>query len=56
MRIKSTLYNILRKEGIKSCFAGNLTNCVRIFPTGAVSCLIYANMIKYTPVDNKKNP
>lgn len=47
---------IYHGEGFRGLFSGNLTNCVRIFPTSALVCLVYSRMIKYTPVDNSKNP
>ncbi|XP_032236106.1 mitochondrial adenine nucleotide transporter ADNT1 [Nematostella vectensis] len=47
---------IWKGEGIRGLFSGNLTNCVRVFPTSAIVCLVYSRMIKYTPVDNDKNP
>lgn len=56
IRIVETFRTISTREGARGLFAGNLTNCLRVFPTSALACLVYANMIKHTPVDNQKNP
>eukprot|EP00794_Sanderia_malayensis_P015814 gene15814-17409_t len=56
MQITKTLASVWKKEGMQGLFAGNLTNVLRIFPTSAMVCLVYSRMIKYTPVDNEKNP
>ncbi|XP_065067634.1 uncharacterized protein LOC135693173 isoform X1 [Rhopilema esculentum] len=56
LKILHTLKNVWRTEGFYGLFAGNGTNLLRIFPTSAIVCLVYSRMIKYTPVDNEKNP
>jgi len=50
------LKSIFVNNGIRGLFAGNLTNCLRVVPNGAIVGLVYTNMIKYTPVDDIKNP
>ena len=47
---RSTCRNIFIKDGVAGLFAGNLTNCLRVFPTASLACLVYSRMIKYTPV------
>lgn len=54
--IRGTFRNVFVREGLSGLFSGNLTNCIRIFPSLALVCLVYSRMIKYTPVDNLKNP
>ena len=46
VRIISSFQNVINYEGFRGLFAGNLTNCVRIFPTSAIVCLVYSRMIK----------
>jgi len=55
-KIKHTFLKILRNEGLRGLFGGNLANCLRVAPTGAIVGLIYSRMLKYTPVDNVNNP
>eukprot|EP00111_Clytia_hemisphaerica_P004439 TCONS_00012687-protein len=55
-KLSQTFTHIYRHEGMRGFFAGNFANCVRVFPTSALVCLVYSRMIKYTPVDNTKNP
>jgi len=56
VRIIKTLSTVWKTQGLHGLFAGNGTNVLRIFPTSALVCLVYSRMIKYTPVDNEKNP
>ena len=43
---------ILSKEGVKGLFVGNFANCLRVFPTGAITCTLYINLLKLTPADD----
>jgi solute carrier family 25 phosphate transporter 23/24/25/41 len=42
---------IIKKQGIKGLFAGNLVNCIRVFPTAGIACTCYLNLLKLTPAD-----
>ena len=48
--------NILAKEGINGLWAGNLTNCLRVFPFAGLSCVFYSRFVKYLPCDNELDP
>ena len=52
IRIISSFQNVISYEGFRGLFAGNLTNCVRIFPTSAIVCLVYSRMIKVSWIFN----
>jgi hypothetical protein len=32
---------IVRSEGARGLFAGNLVNCARVFPSAAISCTVF---------------
>ena len=38
--------NVWKTEGFRGLFAGNGTNCLRIFPFSGLVCLAYANIAK----------
>ena len=46
MKIVNTIKSIIEREGVVGLYNGNLTNCLRIAPTGAIVGLIYSRMIK----------
>lgn len=56
IKLSDTFRTIIRDGGVKGLFNGNLTNCLRVFPTSAIACIVYSRMIKFTPVDSKVNP
>jgi len=37
---------VWQKEGLKSLFAGNGANCIRVLPFSALVCVAYSNMAK----------
>ena len=48
---QSICVKVIRNEGFSGLFAGNLVNCLRVFPTSAIACIIYSKMMKSTPLD-----
>jgi solute carrier family 25 (mitochondrial phosphate transporter), member 23/24/25/41 len=50
------LSNIVSKEGIYGLWAGNFTNCLRVFPFAGLSCVFYSRFVKYLPCDNELDP
>ena len=42
---------VMKKQGIKGLFAGNLVNCIRVFPTAGIACTCYLNLLQLTPAD-----
>ncbi len=47
----TVLGRIYAKEGVRGLFRGNLANCIRVFPTGAITLTTYLNLLKLTPAD-----
>lgn len=47
------LRSIVGKEGWLSLWKGNGTACLRVFPTGAITCTSYVNLLKLTPADDE---
>ncbi|KAJ1422530.1 mitochondrial carrier domain-containing protein [Ochromonadaceae sp. CCMP2298] len=39
---------IVKAEGWRGLYAGNLTNCLRVFPSAAITCSVYILLSKYT--------
>ena len=37
---------VWQREGLKSLFAGNGANCIRVLPFSALVCVAYSNMAK----------
>ncbi len=56
LSFRGAISQIWSRGRVRGLFAGNLTSCVRTFPTGGLACLVYANMIKHSPIDTRKNP
>ena len=56
LTLKGALRKIWSRGKFRGLFAGNLTSCIRTFPTGGIACLVYANMIKHSPISKKENP
>ena len=52
----SQLSKILSKEGVSGLWAGNFTNCLRVFPFAGLSCVFYSRFVKYLPCDNVLDP
>jgi solute carrier family 25 phosphate transporter 23/24/25/41 len=49
----SALKRIYQQEGMRGLFRGNLANCIRVLPTGAITLTTYLNLLKLTPADAK---
>jgi solute carrier family 25 phosphate transporter 23/24/25/41 len=49
----SFIKNVYRQQGIRGLFAGNLLNCMRVFPTAGLTCTIYLNLLALTPADSE---
>jgi len=47
------LRSIVGKEGWLSLWTGNGAACLRVFPTGAITCTSYVNLLKLTPADDE---
>lgn len=47
----SALRQIYQHEGLRGLFRGNLTNCLRVLPAGAITLTTYLNLLKLTPAD-----
>ena len=45
--------NIVAAEGWRGLWAGNGTACIRVFPTGAITCTSYVNLLQLTPADEE---
>ena len=54
--LMSQLSKILSKEGASGLWAGNFTNCLRVFPFAGLSCVFYSRFVKYLPCDNVLDP
>ena len=37
----------------RGLFAGNLINCLRVFPTAGITCTLYLNLLSLTPADDE---
>lgn len=42
---------VIKTQGVKGLFKGNLVNCIRVFPTAGIACTCYLNLLKFTPAD-----
>lgn len=47
------LQAVFASQGLKGLFAGNLTNCIRVFPTAGITCTVYLNLLSLTPADKE---
>ena len=56
LSFREAISKIWRRGKVRGLFAGNLTSCIRTFPTGGLACLTYANLIKHSPIDKRENP
>lgn len=54
LSIARHLTGVWQKEGLKSLFAGNGANCIRVLPFSALVCVAYSNMAKVRLVISKK--
>eukprot|EP00747_Dinoflagellata_sp_TGD_P047029 gnl/TRDRNA2_/TRDRNA2_144768_c0_seq2.p1 gnl/TRDRNA2_/TRDRNA2_144768_c0~~gnl/TRDRNA2_/TRDRNA2_144768_c0_seq2.p1 ORF type:complete len:459 (-),score=80.07 gnl/TRDRNA2_/TRDRNA2_144768_c0_seq2:68-1444(-) len=50
--LAQTLRAIASREGVAGLFAGNLANCLRVFPSGAIFCTTYTTVLSMTPADD----
>lgn len=44
------LARVFRTEGVRGLFAGNIVNCIRLFPTGAIVCTVYNELTALAPI------
>lgn len=44
---------IVRREGFRGLFKGNLTSCIRIFPQGAIQYGVYRKVYSNLPIENE---
>lgn len=49
----TTLYDVVKKEGIYRLWKGNLTNCIRIFPQSAINLYVYKSTSKKIDFSSK---
>lgn len=56
LSIARHLTGVWQKEGLKSLFAGNGANCIRVLPFSALVCVAYSNMAKHFPLDRTSSP
>jgi len=54
--ISSELARAYRDQGFRGLFAGNFTNCIRVFPMASIVTYTYLSGLKYTPADNELDP
>jgi solute carrier family 25 (mitochondrial phosphate transporter), member 23/24/25/41 len=47
------LISTYSKQGVRGLFAGNTTNCIRVFPTAGITCTCYINLLALTPADSE---
>jgi solute carrier family 25 phosphate transporter 23/24/25/41 len=45
-----------QKLGVRGLFAGNMTNCLRVFPYAGIVTVVYLNALTFTPADNELDP
>lgn len=48
----SELSGIVKTEGWRGLFAGNLTNCLRVFPTTAIGCMTYVSILNTLGIES----
>jgi Ca2+-binding EF-hand superfamily protein len=46
------LVAIARSQEIRGLFAGNAINCIRVFPTGGITCTVYLNLLSLAPTSS----
>lgn len=46
LSIVKHISEVWKREGLKSLFAGNGANCIRVLPFSALVCVAYSNMAK----------
>lgn len=51
--VVKSITRIAREGGVRSLFAGNGANCLRVFPHAGVACLSYATLVKWLPADSQ---
>jgi solute carrier family 25 (mitochondrial phosphate transporter), member 23/24/25/41 len=54
--IFSELSKTIKNHGIRGLFAGNLANCLRVFPMATIVNYTYMNGLQFTPVDAELDP
>lgn len=54
-RIITELRSIVSTLGVRGLFAGNLTNCIRVFPTAGIGCTTYTYFLSHTSADVDHN-
>ena len=47
------LFATYQTQGLRALFAGNLANCIRVFPTAGITCTAYLNLLALTPADKE---
>jgi solute carrier family 25 phosphate transporter 23/24/25/41 len=52
----SELKTIVKTEGFRGLFAGNVANCLRVFPTTAIGCFTYVQILSLLHMDNDIDP
>ncbi|KAJ8599432.1 hypothetical protein CTAYLR_007995 [Chrysophaeum taylorii] len=45
------LRRVARVEGSRGLFAGNVLNCARVFPTAAITCTLYNQLVGVAPIN-----
>ena len=51
--IWNSLRNIAMKDGMRTAWQGNFTNCLRVFPYSGLVCVFYSQSLKILPADNE---
>lgn len=51
--VAASLRHVFVEQGVRGLFAGNLLNCIRVFPTAGITCTIYLNLLALTPSDKE---
>lgn len=46
------LKGIVANQGFRGLFAGNLMNCIRVFPSAGIFCSLYTKLLALTPADD----
>lgn len=49
-----SLYDVVRIEGVRHLWKGNLSNCIRVFPQQAISYVVYQSTQDVLPINHTK--
>ncbi|GMH65547.1 hypothetical protein TL16_g04224 [Triparma laevis f. inornata] len=56
VKILQELRSTYKSLGVRGLFAGNLANCLRVFPYAGIVAFGYLSLLRFTPADNDLDP